>query len=170
MSKYLKLVNGESSEAKSVSISTGASDADKLISTDTDGKINISLIPSGLGADNKSIIASEGLGNGDKINLWSDTGVLKMRKADAATNKRADGFILASVTTGAAGLCFFSGINNQLTGLTIGADYYLSDSVPGGITATPVTAADNKILQKVGRALSATELLFEPGPVVHLIS
>ena len=49
-----------------------------------------------------------------------------------------------------------------LSSLTIGARYFLSDSVAGSVTATAVTAGAGKISQEVGVAVSATELSFEP--------
>ena len=73
-----------------------------------------------------------------------------MRKADAATGKRVDGFVLEAVSSGANGVCYFTGINNQLSGLTIGATYWLSDSTPGAITNVAIVPADGKISQKVG--------------------
>ena len=44
------------------------------------------------------------------------------------------------------------------SGLTVGADYYLSDSSAGGITTTPPTGS-GKYLVRVGRASSTSQLI-----------
>lgn len=168
MAKYIKYVDGELTEINTTDTSSGAADADKIPSLGADGKLALTMMPSGIGNDVKSITASEALTASNFVNLWSDAGVLKMRKADAATGKRIDGFVLESVASGATGVCYLSGINNQLSGLTVGSTYWLSDSVPGGVTSTPIVAADGKISQKAGRALSATDLLYMKSDVIYL--
>jgi hypothetical protein len=53
-----------------------------------------------------------------------------------------------------------------LSSLTIGARYYLSGSTAGAITTTAPTTAGH-IVQYIGYAISATELVFEPSdPIV----
>lgn len=168
MAKYIKYVSGELTEINTVNSSSGAADADKIPALGADGKLSLTMMPSGIGNDVKTILASEALTAGNKINLWNDGGTLKMRKADAATGKRVDGFVLEAVSSGANGVCYFTGINNQLSGLTIGATYWLSDTTPGAITNTAIVPADGKISQKVGVALSATELLYDRGDVIYL--
>ena len=44
------------------------------------------------------------------------------------------------------------------SGLTVGSDYYLSDSSAGGITTTPPSGS-GKYLVRVGRASSTTQLI-----------
>ena len=112
-----------------------------------------------------SIIASEALAAGQLVNLWTNAGVVNMRKANATdTTKPADGYVKAAVSMGASGLLFTGGANDQVSGLTPGATYYL-DTTAGGITAT-APAVTGEGVQQVGKALSATELLFSPGAIV----
>ncbi len=83
-----------------------------------------------------------------------------MRYADASTasaGKVAHGFLLASVASAAAGDVYFEGEITGLSSLTPGADYFLSNSVPGGVTSTPVTTAGH-ILQYLGVATGATSI------------
>lgn len=48
-----------------------------------------------------TIAASESLSAGDFVNIWSDAGTPKVRKADASTSgKEAVGFVLSAVTSG----------------------------------------------------------------------
>jgi hypothetical protein len=68
----------------------------------------------------------------------------------------------AAIANGDAGLMVMPGRKiHGLAGLTPGARYYLDAAVAGGITDTPPAGAGN-LVQEVGVALSATELLFNP--------
>jgi hypothetical protein len=106
------------------------------------------------------IVCSESLTAGDFVNIYNSSG-LKCRKADASTiDKKAHGFILWGCTSGQNAIVYrFGKTNNQLSGLTIGAEYFLSSS--GGISLTAPTSSGS-IVQIVGVALSATELLTIP--------
>ena len=78
-------------------------------------------------------------------------------KADAndATNTDASkffGFAKESKTAGETDVIFYTNIVDGFTGLTVGADYFLSDTA-GAIATTPGT-----IEVKIGRAISATEI------------
>ena len=124
-------------------------------------------MPVGIGADSKILPASENLAAGDLVNVWTDTGTAKARKADATVaGKEANGFVLAAVTLGQNATVYFDGTNTQLSGLTPGAVYYLSTTA-GGVTTTPPSGSGN-VVQRVGRAVSATELTFEPGEPITL--
>jgi hypothetical protein len=95
---------------------------------------------------------------------------LKARYADASAasaGKAAHGYVTSTINAVASGTVFFEGLISGLSGLTIGATYFLSGSVPGGVTATaPTTSAH--CVQEIGVALSATELTFEPAkPVIR---
>ena len=95
------------------------------------------------------------------------TGTAKARKADATTaGKEANGFVLSAVTLGNNATVYFDGTDTQLSSLTPGAVYYLATTA-GGVTDTPPSGSGN-VLQRVGRALSATELTFEPGEPITL--
>lgn len=159
--KYIALVSGRTQEKVSAQTSAGVADANKIVALDASGKLDPTLFPTGFGEDTISMVASETLSAGDFVNVWNDTGTPKMRKADAsASGKEADGFVLAGVTSGVSGAVYFEGSNNQRSGLTIGARYYLSDSTPGGVTTTPVSGT-GKVHQYLGRATSATSIAFE---------
>jgi hypothetical protein len=159
--KYLALVNGRKSEKQAVQASTGASDAGKIPALGGDGRFDNSMMPVGIGADTKTLAASEALSAGNFVNLWNDSGTLKVRKADAtAAGKEADGFVLEAAIQGDPVPVYFEGTNTQLAGLTPGARYYLSAASPGGVTDTPPTGT-GKVVQFVGRAISDTEISFE---------
>lgn len=143
-----------------VNTSAGAGDAGKLPKLDAGGKLASSMMPAGLGADVRTVVASEAISAGNLVNLWSNAGTINARKADATVaGKEAHGFAQAAIASAASGEITFDGTISGLTGLTVGARYFLATTA-GGITTTPPSAAGN-IVQVVGVAPSATELIFE---------
>ena len=161
MSKFVTVVNGRQTLESSVSVSTGPTSQGRVPELDAAGRLDQSMMPVGVGADVAIKPASETLSAGSYVNIWNDGGVAKVRKADASVvGKEAHGFILDSVVDGADAMVYFEGRNTQLTGLTPGARYYLSDTLPGGVTATPDTASGH-IHQFLGVAVSTTEINFE---------
>ena len=142
--------------------SAGVADANKTIQTGSDGKLDTSLMPTGLGADTAQATAYENLSIGDLVNVYNDAGTLKARKADASGGraKKAIGFVKEAVTANQTATIYLDGTISGLTGLTIGADYYLSATTAGGVVST-IPTTTNYIAQYVGTAKSATELIFE---------
>lgn len=172
--KYLtKILTGlkKGSEAlmSAVVVSAGAANAGDLVALNDNGKLDESVMPSGIGAETVIAPASENLSAGDLIDLWDDAGTLKARKADAtAYGKPADGFVKAAVVATANATVYMPGQQiTGLAGLDLDADYYLSAAAPGGVTADPPTAAGN-VIQKVGKALSASVLFFYPEEPVEI--
>lgn len=166
---YLKIntTSGLIEEEAGIDTSAGAGDSGKIVGLDSTGRINQNMMPTGIGADLKSLVASEALSAGDFINVFDDAGTIKMRKADATTSgKQVDGYVNAAVTSGASGDAYFEGLNTALTGLTGGARYFLSTTA-GGAVATPPSGSGNTV-QYVGKAVSTTELAFEANDGVVL--
>jgi hypothetical protein len=153
-------------QESTVDSSAGAGDSGKLISLDGSGKIDSSFMPTGFGADTRTVTAGETLAAGDLIYMDATPEAFK---ADANSDaKAAIGFVLAGITAAATGTAYFgSGIISGLSGLTAGAKYYL-DTTAGGITTTKPSGSGD-IIQQVGVALSATELYFEPQEAILLI-
>jgi hypothetical protein len=159
--KYLYLNSGIPTEKAAVASSAGAGDAGKIPALDAAGRLDNSMMPSGIGADTASIASSENLAAGDFVNVWNSTGA-KVRKADASTaGKEAHGFVLAAVTAPAAATVYFEGPNTQVTGATPGP-IYLSASTPGGFSST-APSGTGQVVQKVGVATSAANINFESG-------
>lgn len=147
--------------------SAGAGDAGKIPQLDSGGKLDVTLLPSGIGAATFTAVASEALAAGDFVNIYDNAGTINCRKADASNGRRADGHVLAAVASSATATIYYGDVNNQRTGLTVGVDYFLSHSVAGGVVVTPSTTAGH-LVQRVGKARSATELVVELGEPVEL--
>lgn len=163
--KFIRLIGGVLTEVFGVQTSAGAGNAGDLVALDDTGRIDNTMMPVGIGADTKSITASEALASGDWVNVWNSTGA-KVRKADATTaGKEADGFVLAAVANGATALVYFEGTNTQVSGQTPGAVFLQTTAGTGGAT---VPSASGNVVQRLGVAVSATEVNFERGTPVTL--
>jgi hypothetical protein len=115
--------------------------------------------------------ASEAISAGNFVNLYANSGVFSVRKADNSNGREAHGFVLAAVASAGTATVYQLGeLNSSLSGLTVGADYWLGTG--GGIIATPLDETDDDniglVSQYLGRAKSATELITvqdEPVPL-----
>lgn len=117
---------------------------------------------------NATATASEALTAGDFVHLFSEEGVLYVRKADATLLFPADGFVRLDVLEGAP--CNIQGlglVNNYLSGLTLGSRYWLSTTVPGRVQITPPNQA-GKLYQQLGVALTSTSMLTSNGLALEL--
>ena len=164
---YVKIdpVSGDFSESTGINTSAGSADGNKLIATTSAGTIDVTLLPPGIGADTKMITAFETVAAGDYINIFDDSGTKKVRKAVASSDKRAHGFALSAATAGNPVTVYFDGSNNALTGIVPGTQYFLSDTVAGSFTITPVTGT-GKIHQSLGYGTTTTSISTELGAVV----
>lgn len=156
--KFLNLEGGKKVLDSAINSSAGAGDANKIIMTDSGGLIDPTFLPS---TGDISKEASEALDAGDYVNLFDDSGTVRMRKADNSNGRPADGYVLSAVSALASGVIkpLHVGVNNALSGLTLGARYFLGTA--GNVTTTPPSAAGETV-QCLGIACSATELYQQP--------
>jgi hypothetical protein len=158
--KYIKNNSGQLAEVEATVSSTGATEAGKIVALDGSGKLDVSTLPTGIGATTKVAATTENLSAGNLVNLFNDSGTIKARKADASNGRRAHGFVLTGTTSPNNATVYLDGTITGLTGLTPGAAYYLSGSTAGAATATAPSTA-GYISQEIGIALSDTEINFE---------
>ena len=167
MAKFIKQSAGVMAEEATVQTSAGAGDSGKVPNLNASGEIDITMIPSIVGAETIDLEATEALAAGDLVNIFDDAGTAKARLADASDiSTQANGFVISPILALATGTIFLEGTNDQLSGLTPGTTYFLSET-PGAITLTAPTTS-TAILQQVGRSHSATKLSFEAHPPIVL--
>ena len=155
---FLRQVTGRLTEIFGTQTSAGAGNAGDIVALDSSGKLDTTVFPTGIGAETASIVAGENLSAGDFIYVYDATGTPKVKKADATDpTKFAMGFVLGAFTSGNPATVYFTGINNQVSGMTDGVRQYLSITTPGGIQNAAPTGSGN-IVQPLGVAISATEL------------
>jgi hypothetical protein len=157
VNKYLTNVSGVATEITAPVISAGSADAGKLPALNASGKLDATVMPTGIGADTRALVTTEAIAAGDFVNI--PAGAFTVRKADAtAVGKEAMGFCLAAFASGATATVYFEGTNDQVTGQT-GGVVFLS-TTPGAATATPPSAPGN-VVQPIGIAVSATAINFQ---------
>jgi hypothetical protein len=156
MAKYLEQVAGALREVKPIAATTGVTDKDKIVQTDATGKLDASLMPTGISADTFTGIASEALAAGDFVNIYDNVGVANVRKADASVaGKSAHGYVSSGVILGDPATVYFEGTNTQVVGMTVGKAFL--STTPGLATNTAPTTAGN-VSQIVGIAVGATQI------------
>lgn len=158
--KVLRRVAGQTVQYTPATSSAGVADAGKFVALGADGKIDPTMYNAGSGPASRSVPASEALTAGNLVNFFANAGVVNVRKADNSNSRPAHGFVLAGVASGANATVYdLDGVISGLSGLTPGSTYYLGTA---GAVVTPAldatTAAAGSIDQKIGVALSATEL------------
>lgn len=161
--KYLELSNGKISQKEATVVSTGVGDAGGLVALDSSGRVDVSVLPVGVGPDVASLVTTDALSAGNYVNIYDDSGTAKCRLADASNGREAHGFVLDAFLNAATATVFFEGPNTELAGLTAGTRYYLNTA--GGITATPRTTG---LHQYLGTAVNATTVNTDIDDVIVL--
>lgn len=134
--------------------------AGKVVKLDGAGRLDNSVMPTGIGPDTAIIVASEALAAGDFVNIWNNSSVANVRKADGSVSgKEAHGFVLAAVASGASASVHFEGTNTQCTGLTPGVQFLSAATAGKTVSAAPT--GSGKVVQRVGFAVSATAMNFD---------
>lgn len=165
--KPIQLVGGKLTEVEATVVSAGAGDAGELVALDSGGKLDVSVLPTGVGPNVKVILASENIGAGKYVNIYDNAGTPNVRLADNSNSREAHGFLLDAVTSGNNATVYFEGTNDDVSGLTSGARQFLGTA--GGVVATPPTSGGGaQISQLVGVAISATEIDTDIDDVVVL--
>lgn len=145
----------------------GAPQANKIPALDASGRLDPTMMPTGVGAETSIIPAFGNLAAGDLVNVFNDAGTMKARKADASSGVApAHGFVLAAVTAGADATVYWGGLNNQRSGMTPGLQYL---GTTAGLTTHIAPTGAGQIVQRVGLALNSTTLNFVPQDPILLV-
>lgn len=160
--KFLTQLLGVITEKFAAVVST----PDAVVATNASGKIDLSFMPTGIGPDTAQVLASEALADGDLVNIWNNAGVANVRKATAAVaGKEANGFVLAGYLAAAMATVYREGEDGHVTALAPGSVQFLS--VTPGLSTDVPPSGSGQVVQRVGVASSAVNLLFGPNdPIV----
>lgn len=157
---FIARVGGKFKQVFAILTSAGAADSGKIPALDAAGKLDASFLPTGIGANSVVAVASEAIGAGKFVNLYSNAGALGMRLADNSNGREAWGYVTAAVASGASGTAYrLNTVNASLTGLTPGSSYWLGTAGGTITTALDPVADAGKLDQFIGIAKSATELV-----------
>jgi len=145
--------------------SAGAGDNAKFVQLGSDGKLDLTVLPTGVGADSLVLTTSEAIASGDFINIWNSSGA-KVRKADATVSgKEAHGFVLVGVGSAASATVYFEETNTAVTGQTPGVVYL---SATAGLATSTAPSSTGNVVQRIGFATSATSINFQSQPPLVL--
>lgn len=158
MANYIDLVAGAFQRVAATVISLGAPSAGTILALDASGKIDSSVLPTGVGAETLAVTASEALTAGSMVNIVGAT----CRLADNSNGRRADGFVLAAVANAAVAQVYITGVNTAVT--TPLGEVFLG-TAGAVIAAGALPTAAGTIVQRVG-TVTATGLAFDGDPAV----
>lgn len=164
--KYINIDGGVLKQLTAIATSSGSSDADKIVRTDSTGFLNSTLFPPGIGQPSITVVAGEALSAGNLVYIGSDGKAYKSDASGANQSKIAVGFVTASYAANANATVYTEGLISGLSGLTPGAKYFIS-ATPGDITSTAPTTS-GYAWQPIGTAINATTLSFRPDVAVTL--
>lgn len=168
--KFLTVTSGTPTLTQAPNTSAGAGDANKLISTNSSGKLDPTFLPPGIELQTITFPISETIANGAFVNIFSNSGTPTARNADATNNRPATGYVL----TGSGGqptgnvTVYLSGTNTSVTtpATNAGSNVYLAAS--GGFSTSAPSPGANVILQRLGSVTGANAIVFESDPVIAL--
>lgn len=145
----------------------GAGQANKIPALDLSGRLDSTMMPTGIGAETSALIAFGALAAGDFVNVFNDGGVMKVRKADASTGVApANGFVLAAFSALDTATVYWGGLNSQRSGMTPGLHYL---STTPGASNHIAPAASGNIVQRLGYAVDSTTFYFNPQDPILLV-
>lgn len=166
---FIAVVSGKLKQVFGITSSAGAADAGKIPALDAGGKLDNSFLPTGIGANTVAAPASEALSAGDFVNLYNNAGALGVRKADNSNGRPAHGYVKAAVSSAATATVYrLNTTNDSKSSMTPGTEHWLGTA--GATITTPLneTTDTGKVMQYLGIAKSATELVTVEEPPVTL--
>jgi len=165
--KYLEHNNaGGFNEVEATAVG-GAGKANMLPALDLTGRLDTTMMPTGVGAETSSIVAFGDVAAGDFVNVFNDSGTAKIRKADASSGTApANGFVLEAFLSGATATVYWAGINNAVSGVTVGPHFL---STTPGASNHVAPSGTGQIVQPIGTAVASNILYFEPKSPILLV-
>lgn len=157
--KYIALINGIDQEVEGTVVGGTAAQDGKIPALDATGRLSATLMPVGVAPDVYVGTAAEALSATNPFVYVKSDGQVANASGASGGNPTI-GFVLANHASASQATVYFEGRVTGLSGLTVGARYYLSDTTAGGATATPVSGA-GKLHQYLGRAVTTTTITFE---------
>jgi hypothetical protein len=165
--KYLKIgTNGLPQEVEATVESEGLANAGQIPALDGGGRLDNSVMPTGVSASVLVLPLTESVANGDFVNVYdAGGGTMKVRKADASNNRPAHGYVKGALPAeGEPNVTvYLDSLNTDATGVTVGGKlYFLSADTAGAATDTPPDGS-GEIVQPLGYGHGANILYFAPG-------
>jgi hypothetical protein len=173
---YLNIVSGKIKQLAALMTGGTPAQGGQIIASNDQGFLDVTFLPPGVGPETITAVvdASNTLMPGnfvyiDTRNTTQATAFLATALGTAGVAaKPAMGFVLTQFNPGSLATIYtISQRNTAITGLTPGLDYFLSTSVPGGITTTVPTARYH-VWQYIGRADTDRSIIFSEKLAIEL--
>ena len=140
--------------------SSGSADGGRIVALGSDGKLDVTLMPTGIGPLAFTMTAQEALQAGAFVNIVNVAGTPQARLADASIDRPAHGFVKSAFSLGASATVYLrTGINEAVSGMTPGARQYLGTA--GQRTETAPATPSAAIHQLMGIAKDASTLIVD---------
>lgn len=165
--KFITVESGNKRLKTATSVSTGLTDAGKVMCTNSEGVLDTSMLPKGIGLDVYSAITSVDLTANQLVTIYNNAGVSTVKLADATTvGCEAIGYVKEAYAIGDMAMVYIEG-ELDLVGATLNTDYFLSNTVVGGITTTAPTSTGS-FIQRVGRCYDIGKIRFEMDEILYI--
>lgn len=165
--QFVTVESGVKKLKTSISTTTGSSDSGKIISTNSDGVLDSSMLPKGIGLDVYSAITSVTLTPYQMVTIYNNAGVSTVKLAQAnAVGTEAIGYVKDTYAIGDTALVYIEG-EFDTSGATVNTDYFLSDTVAGEITST-APSSSSTFIQRIGRCYDIGKVRFEQDDVIYI--
>ena len=163
--KYLTIgTDGNQRLLAAAAQSLGEPSAGSIVALDESGKIDETMMPTGIGAPTRAFLTSESLSAGDLVNIHDDEGIMKVRKADATdVGKVAHGFVEEAFASGTTATVYFAGEADQT--VPDGVRELFLSKTPGKAGTFDATAA---FRQSVGYSTGPNSFAFAAGEIIVL--
>jgi hypothetical protein len=159
------LTTGATRLVSAITTSLGSGDANKIIATDSNGKIHSSFMPTGVEIQVETAIATEDLTDGNFVNIYDNGGTPSVRKGIANdVNKLVKGFVLANFLIGDTVTIYTKGVNTSITA-DVDAVYFLSATTAGLATTTAPAQTVGNFQQTLGVGVPSGVLFEFDAPI-----
>ena len=158
------LATGAKKVLYAIQVSAGVSSAGQIPALNANGTLDQSFMPGGVGPESVIGVANGAISAGSYVNYYSNGGTLTLRLADNTTGLEAMAYAPNAIANAASGTVYSTGVNTALSGLTVGAQYWLGAA---GAPTAVVPSTIGYLLQELGVASSTTALplAINPSPV-----
>lgn len=162
--RYLDLQGIRQVVRRALQTSAGEEDANKIVATNADGQIDMTLIPDGIKKESKTTAVLVGeVTSGDLLHVYEDGG-WKVKRA--SVTEEANGFAPIfdeAPTAGDAIDVMRTGtLNRPGASFVVNERYFLGDAGLAQVEPDTDDFEENDILQEIGVAISVNQIIFRP--------
>lgn len=169
--KFITIEGNDKKLKSGISVSTGISEAGKIVCLNNDGKLDYSLFGAGITLDSYVFPASEIISPNSLVGIWNDAGTVKVKNAlaNVSTGVEAIGYTKDGVTAIGDNCTILLEGEFDYVGAVANTSYFLSDTVAGQPTST-APSASGTFISCIGKSYDSGKIRFEQsaGDVIYI--